>query len=360
MLISVLVSFGIDEQALAIMIIALYPANLIASCVPSIFFGVPDSNTVVAVLPGQRMVLEGKGLDALKVVLLSSIAAGILSIIFLYFSIDFFSFAYGAIRTHMKWILLGISILLLIRTKKPHFSAFIFLISGLLGKLAFNSELVDPFLPLFSGMFAIAAILNYKKSNVPEQKEQKVEMGFLWFVVIGCLLGMLADLIPGIGSPAQVATFATIFMSMNTMSYLATISAISVSQVIFSLTTTIAIDKSRIGAIVWLAEFIDIEKNLALLACLFVISLGLSVFFVYAIRKRIARIATMDFSKINLLLACYLVAITMIIDGVVGLEILALSSALGWLTIRLEVERTNLMGSIIIPTLLLLFRIFWV
>ncbi|VVC03757.1 Tripartite tricarboxylate transporter TctA family protein [Candidatus Bilamarchaeum dharawalense] len=358
MIIPILSSLGIDDRTLAILIISLYPANLISSFIPSIFFGVPDGRTVVTILPGQRMVLEGKGLNALKVVLFSSIVTALLAVGVLYFSLDFFSWAYEVIRKEMSWILLAIVILLLARGKKPHFSAFVFILSGLLGKFSLGSDMVDPFLPLFSGMFTIAAILNYRRSNVPKQDDEKIEFDFGKFIIIGIVLGMLADLIPGIGSPAQMATFATIFLPINTLGYLATISSISVSQAIFSLATSASIGKSRVGAMIWLAESIDIGKNLPFLIGLFILSMAISIGGVYLIRKQAAGLAGWDFSKMNIILSLYLFAITFVIDGWFGLGVLIISAVLGWLTIKLGVERTMLMGSIIIPTLLLLFRIF--
>jgi TctA family transporter len=46
-----------------------------------------------------------------------------------------------------------------------------------------------------------------------------------------------------------------------------------------------------------------------------------------------------------------------VLDGFIGVVVFALASLLGYITIKLGVERTNLMGAVIIPTLLLLFGI---
>jgi putative membrane protein len=258
----------------------------------------------------------------------------------------------------MKYILLAISLVLLARSRKPHLAALAFTASGILGHFSFDSGMADPFLPLFSGMFAMAAIANYRKSAVPEQQDGPADFSPLRFAALGVLLGFAADLIPGVGSPSQVATFATLFMPLDSLAYLATISSVSVSQAVFSLSTSASIDKSRVGATAWLSESIDIGQNLPLLLALFMISMALAVLGVYAIRKRVAKIASLDFSGTNSILAAYLIAITFIIDGLQGLVILAAASALGWLTLRFGVERTNLMGGIIVPTLMLLFRIF--
>jgi len=357
-LIPVLASLGLDDRSMALLIISLYPASLISSFIPAIFFGIPEEGTVLVTLPGHRMVLKGDGMAALKTVLLSSLFAALLAAALFQLSLGFFALAYETIRPYMGWILLALSLVLVARTKKPHLSACIFVIAGLLGHYSLNSGMKEPFLPLFCGMFALAALANYGKNHIPAQKEARVDFGFVRFSVIGVVLGMLADLIPGIGSPSQVAAFATIAMPMDTLGYLAAISAISVSQSIFSLSTSMAIDKSRVGATALLAGFMDIEANVALLLPLFIISMALAVLVVYMLRKRIAGIASIDFSRMNLVLALYIGAVTFVLDGAIGLVVLVVAAALGWLTIRLGVERTTLMGAIIVPTLMLLFRIF--
>lgn len=357
-LIAILSSFGLDNGTLSIMIIALFPASIIASFIPAIFLGIPDPTTVVSVLPGQRMVLEGKGIQAIKTVLIACIISAVVSSLFFYFSIGLFQSAYAMLKDYVKYIVLAFTIILLARSRNPLNSFAIFLLSGALGWFSLGSQMQDPFLPLFSGMFALAAMLSYKKSAVPEQKEDKPADCF-GFALIGVALGIMAAFFPAIGSPTQMATFATIFLPFSSVGFLATISSIDVSQGIFSLSTSASIDKSRVGEVVWLGRYIDIGKNLPLLLTCFVLSMAFAVMLVYAVRGKIARLASLDFTKLNLVLAAYICATTYILDGPVGIAVLAVSAALGWITLRSGVERTNMMGSIILPTLLLLFRIFF-
>jgi putative membrane protein len=359
-IISVVSSLGLDEDALAVMIIALFPVHLVTSFIPSIFFGIPESSTVVAVLPGQRMVLRGQGTEALKTILLSCAIAALFSAMLFHLSLEAFPLVYGAIKAHMKFILLAVSLLLLYRSKNPGLASLVFLASGMLGHYSLNSGMQDPFLPLFSGMFAMSAILNYRKSRIPKQKERPMGFGFVRFSIIGVFLGFLADLIPGVGSPSQVATFASIFLPLDTFGYLAAVSSIAVSEAVFSLATSASIGKSRVGATAWLAETIEIEQNLLLLLTLFILSMAIAVAVLYLLRRHIARLANVDFSRMNIILALYLISITFILDGYTGILVMGLGSVLGWVTIRLGVERINMMGAIIVPTLLLLFRIFFI
>jgi putative membrane protein len=356
--IAILDSVGFDKRSMAMMIIALYPAHLISSFIPSIFFGVPEPDTAVSVLPGQRMVMRGRGISALRTVLLSSLIAAALSAALFWACLEMFPLLYGAVRDRMGFILLAVSAVFLIRSRRPAAAAAVFLSSGVLGYFTLNSGMEDPFLPLFSGSFAMAAIMNYRKGAVPPQEDAGPLGGFAAYTCIGVVLGMAADMIPGVGSPSQVATFAGIFVPVETAGYLALISAISVSQAIFSLATEASIGKSRVGATAWLSRNIQIGANLPLLLALFVLSLAMAAMIVFALRKRISGLAGLDFARFNIVLAAYIAAITVIIDGLPGLAVLAVSSALGLLALRSGAERTNLMGAIIFPTMLLLLRIF--
>lgn len=356
-LISVLETFGIEEGFFAAIIVSLYPAHLVASFIPSIFFGIPDQATVVSVLPGQRMVRAGKGIAALKTVLASSLFALIASVAVFSLSLEFFPLIYSAIRPVMKYVLLFLAGILIAKTKNPFMSIIIFMLAGMLGLYSLNSDMPDPFLPMFTGMFAMGMILNYQKGKIPEQKDEKISLSFMKYSFLGVLLGITADLIPGVSSPSQVAALASIAVPFQTVSYLATISSVAVSEAVFSLATSATIGKSRIGATVALSEATDIASQLDLLLPMFIISMALTVGIIYLLRKRIAGLAKIDFSVFNVILAFYLASLCLIINGLTGLFVFALGSALGWLTVKSGVERTTLMAAVILPTLFVLFGI---
>jgi putative membrane protein len=354
-IVAVLSSLGIASNDLASMIIALFPAHLVAAFIPSIFFGIPEEGTVLSVLAGHRLVLQGKGIAALKTVLLSCAFAAIICTAFFQPSMLAYSFIYEAIKEYIKWILLAIVVLLIARSKNPALSALIFILCGLLGQYSLKSDMQDPFLPLFSGLFAMGAILTYTSGKVPEQKDEPADTGILKWTVIGVVLGMLAHLLPGTGSPSQVATFITMLVPLGTTAFLAAVSSIAMSQGIFSLSSAASIGKSRMGAMEVLSQTIDVNQNIFTLLVLLLLSVAICVAILYFLRKIICKAANIDFSKANIILAVYLFAITALICGIFGIAVFLLASALGWLTIKLGVERTNMMGAIIVPTLLLLF-----
>ena len=358
-LVSVLSGLSIDPIFLSIMIVSLYPSHLIASYVPSIFFGIPDRSSATLIMPGQRLVLEGKGLLALKTALFSGSVAGIISLSFFYFSTTFFSEIYPAIKAFVAYFLVFFSIILLLRTKNPLLSMLFFLTSGILCKYSLDLSVTDPFLPLFCGMFSASSILTYEKGvDIPKQKEVEFDRTILPFVFLGAFAGLFSDLLPAIGSSSQIATFISIFIPLNGLEYLATTSALSISQFIFSLSSSAAINKSRIGATAVLSEISNINENFVLYLPLIALAIVVSSAFVYLIRNKIAKLAQTDFSLAGKILLLYLIFLIFVFDGFFGLLVLALSTILGILLIKCGVERINLMGSIIVPTILLLFRIF--
>ena len=354
-IVAVLSSLGIASNDLASIIIALFPAHLVAAFIPSIFFGIPEEGTVLSVLAGHRLVLQGKGIAALKTVLLSCAFAALLATALFLPSLAAYSFIYEAIKGYIKWILLAIVVLLIARSKNPALSALIFILCGAVGQYSLKSDMQDPFLPLFSGLFAMGAILTYSSGKVPEQKDEPADTGILKWTVIGVVLGMLAHLLPGTGSPSQVATFITMLVPLGTTAFLAAVSSIAMSQGIFSLSSAASIGKSRMGAMEVLSQTIDVNQNIFTLLVLLLLSVAICVAVLYYFRKMICKAANIDFSKANIVLALYLFAITALISGILGVVVFILASALGWLTIKLGVERTNMMGAIIVPTLLLLF-----
>ncbi len=70
---------------LATMVAALIIGNVIAHTfldyVPSIFLGAPEAETALSVLPGHRMLLQGRGLAAVRISALGSGAAALLSVL---------------------------------------------------------------------------------------------------------------------------------------------------------------------------------------------------------------------------------------------------------------------------------------
>jgi len=356
---AILSTAPLEDEILALVTVGMFPANLIASFIPAIFFGIPEAGTFITALPGQRMTLQGRGLTALRTVLVSILLALLFSAVLFHPSLMIFPFVYDSLKPFLKYIVLALSAALIIKSGKRLLALLVFAAAGMLGYFALNSGVYDPFMPLFSGMFAISMLLNMRQGRVPEQKEEEpFQRKLIPYILLSVLLGMFADVLPGISSPSQMAVFMSLAVPMNSLAYLSSVSSIGISEAVFSFSTNISIDKSRIGTTVWLSKFTDIGENIYLLLALFFLSAAFTAFLLYALRKKIGAVATLNSRLLAAVLMVYLVIVSMLLDGVTGLLILATASALGWITVRLGAERIHLMGAVIVPTLMLLFGIF--
>jgi len=331
---------------------------IIVLLIPSIFFGIPEAQTVVSALAGQQLVRQGKGIAALHTVIASAVVATLTSVALFPISLEMFPAIYAQIRPLLGPIVLLLSVALLVRSKNILLSSVVFVLSGMLGYYALGSAMADPFLPLFSGMFAMGAALTYQKGSIPPQRNESLPNSFLLFSLLGVAGGFLADLLPGISSPSQVAVFLALFVPMDSLSYLSAIAAVAVSEAVFSFSTMVSIGKARMGATAWLDKTFSIEQNLLFILVLFMVTIAIAAVLLYCVRRMFAGIASMDFTVFNRLLALYLLVVVFVIDGWIGIVVFLLASALGYITINIDAERRNLMGAVIVPTLLLLFRVF--
>ncbi|MEM4272589.1 MAG: tripartite tricarboxylate transporter permease, partial [Candidatus Bilamarchaeaceae archaeon] len=136
--------------------------------------------------------------------------------------------------------------------------------------------------------------------------------------------------------------------------YLATIASIGVSQPIFALSTAATIGKERVGAVAEISTLTSISENLLPLLAFFIIGTVVACFAIVIFRDNIGEISKINYKFLNLLIAAYLLAIVFLLDSWEGLLLFAASTLLGMLCIRMDVERTAMMGAIILPTMLLL------
>lgn len=352
---SALLTLDLEAEALPFAIVAMFAVHSIVSFIPSIFLGIPDERVVLSVLPGHRMAKEGRGIEALSIMVVSAIFALLLCIILFPVSQALYPAVFPAIRPYMLHILLLASLILVLKTKNPLHSLLVFLLAGLLGKHAFSLSLPDPFLPLFSGMFAMAAIFNYSGAPLPPQKPAgKISLGILKFSLLGVFLGWLADLLPGISSPAQVAAFASLSVPFSGAAYLALISSIGISESAFAFSTASTLGKARVGAIAEASKLLPVAESLLPSLSFFIIGSAFACILIYLFKNKIGEIAKINFPLLNLMIALYLVAIVFLINSFAGLLLFFASTALGFLCLRMGVERTILMGAIIVPTILLL------
>ena len=357
---SVISELPIAPDAAVCLIVALLGAHLVFQFIPSIFLSIPDDTVVASVLPGHRLALEGRGREALTVCVFSLAIAALTSALLLPIALIFVPAIYSFVGPHVAPILVVASVFLLASEKKAEkiaIAAFVFLLSGALGIASLRGAINDPLFPSFCGLFAASGILLSftSQQKLPEQKSGRTRLDFLPYVAAGVLFGGLSDLLPGIAAPAQIAVFATAVFSMDdARKFLALVSSIAASHMVFAFGALVSIGKAREGALAIANQLHPIvQGDLPMLVGIFLFSLGVCALLAMWLSKHVMVFSKIDMKTLNLGILGYLVVMVGIISGAGGLLLFATSTAVGLLPPLLGVRRTHVMGLIIVPSILL-------
>lgn len=387
--ISAILAGSFSGEHLGIFIVALFGAQIMFAFIPSIFFGIPDGETVLSVLPGHRLAREGRGIEALRVCAISAVCAAILSLLLLPLALFLYPLLYGVVKEGV-WVLLLFAIAAFILQEKEMkgkaAALLVAVLSGMLGYLVLNSRVNDSLFPLFCGLFAVSGMLFAVKSSEGAAGKQagvrRVRFDFWKEVLLGTALGFFADLLPGISSPAQMALLGGIFFGgaryaggrmregqkraddetegKNTADdaegndarkYLALIAAIAVSQGVFAFASLEGIGKARVGALAIAGE--TTGGSIYWMAGVFAIAIGAGALLISLFAGALPRF---DFGRVKSIypaIIAYLALAVFLVCGIEGVAILAVSAIIGCLPVLFGVSRIHVMGCIIIPTALL-------
>lgn len=350
-------SLGVEPMALAMFIFAVAVTHTFLDFVPSILLGVPNEATALSVLPGHRLVLEGRGSEAICLAMVGCLGCLILSVLLLPIFMFGIPRIYGYLEPVMGWLLLGCSLVLILMERKWHWALLVFLLSGALGLLVLNGPFQEPLLPLLSGLFGMSVLLVSvgEGTAVPEQlpleisvPNEKVAGGLLAGTVAGAIVGFL----PGFG-PSQAAVVARTLLKQNEEEeFLITLGGINTANTVFALVAFLALGKTRSGAIAGIAEMIDIDlqKMLLLLGggllaggVAFILGLKMARVFPEWMRN-------VDYGRLNLTVICLMLLIVFFLSGPAGLLVLAAATAIGLVAQLAKVKKMHLMGVLIVPT----------
>ncbi|MFA5108111.1 MAG: tripartite tricarboxylate transporter permease [Candidatus Micrarchaeia archaeon] len=351
------------EIAYALIIIA--GVHCALAFLPSIFLGVPEGQTQIALLPGQRMFSLGRGEEAAVVVAVSVVVASILSILAIPFIIPILPSIFSVVEPYIGYILLIAAAALLaheIGREKIFKAGVVFLLAAILGKMVLDMPMHEPLFALFVGFFTMPALLsgNLAKPKIIKNEKQDYSLSYMPYVFAGVLLGALADLIPGISTPAQIAVFTSMFFKMDSArNFLAHVAAIEASHTVFAIASAASIKIARVGTIAMAQGMADINvQSWPSFAGAFLFSAALGAFLLARLAGPMGRkIGQIDMDLIAKILGAYLIVMTFFSDGILGLVVLATAFAIGYLPLVWRVSRTHVMGSLIGPSILHAFGV---
>ncbi|MDD2778216.1 MAG: tripartite tricarboxylate transporter permease, partial [Methanocellales archaeon] len=373
---SFLLKLGFTPIYIAIIIVANAVTNTFLDFIPSIFLGAPEADTALVVLPAHKLLLEGHGMEAIKLSALGSAGSVVVSLLLVLPLAILFKNTYDAISQYMGWILLFI-VIIMIWTERGYmaespfehlrykvFAIVVFLVSGWLGLFSFTRGfLMAPIikfgepsilLPLLSGLFGASMLLIslLTKTEVPVQTrtefklpKEKIARG----IFTGSLAGSLVSWLPGVSS--AVATVVARLMVRedheedSAREFIVAVSGANMSNVIFSLIALYVIQRARSGAMVAVNSIIPSGWDLSLVVLFLIVIVGVSIAS-YFMTIFIGDYASMTLSHLNYSKLCVMVLIglgvmTILFTGLFGMIIFAVATLFGLLPSYLRVKKTH-------------------
>jgi len=351
--------------AVASFIIAMSITHTFTDFISATYLGAPSDDTAMAVMPAHRLLLEGKGHEAIRLATIGSLLCLILTIIISPLLIFAVPIIFSSLKAYVGWILLAVIIFMILReeTHDKKFWAFaVVMLSGILGLAVFNTpNLKDPLLPMLSGLFGVSVLLLSLSQKVVLPLQKTTEMikvkakDMVKSLTSGVLSGSLVSIFPGLG-PAQAAVISGQFVKRtDTYSYLILVGGINTVSMILSLVTLFTIEKARNGSIIVVQQLMpNIDLNVLIL--FFAVALaagGIATFLTMYVSRIFSKIMNkVNYSALSIAIIVFVSLMVFYFSGIIGLLILATATSIGIIPNIVDVSRSSSMACLIVPIIL--------
>jgi len=354
----------IEPNAILALILSTAMANTLSNYLPAIFFSVPDPNTIINVLPGHRMVLDGKGMDALFISLVGAFLTLVVCLVSLPLLLYLIPILHEFLYPYLQFLLIGLSFYMIWMEKgwkDRIFCLSIYLLSGLWGILTLNSTIISAdwaLFPTLTGMFGIAGLLLSMEEVTklpPQDISEDVNIGNVGKVVgSGVIAGLLIGVLPGAGE-SQAGVLVSQFTGLSQNEFLGTLAGINMSNLFFALVSLYSFGKIRSGSAAAIDEVI-LEfglDHLVFSVGIILFSGALSVLATWYLgKKTLKTLEKVNYRLLSQIIIGFTAVMVFWLTGIVGVFILIISTCLGLLAVLLEVKRTSNMGYLMIPTII--------
>ena len=373
----------LSPEFLCVLMVAMSIAHALIEFVPSMLLGVPQEGTATSVLPGHRMVLQGRAKEVIRIVCVGGFGAILVTILMLPIFTVVLPMLHEVSKPFTWMILLFASIYLTYNLTSTHrdflWSLLLFVLSGILGWTIFQTPISSgvTLMCTFSGLFGISTILFSLNDNsiLPHQNsfyDLNIDFAKFKSIFAGGITGAILGFLPGFG-PAQGTVIAQSASGTNdnddddTVNFLLATSGLNISDCLFSLMAIYIIGNPRSGIAVYMSYLISDMTLNHLIIYIFASLLAVSISLVLALKlgdsfsKLMARV---DYKKLSIAVILLQIIILFVFifyyEAPVAYMILALitSTAMGMLPHYLGVGKSHLMGVLIIPAIVIYMQMF--
>ena len=345
---------------LATFIIAMSVTHTFIDSIPSIYLGAPDSSMALSVLPGHKLLLQGKGHEAVLLTIIGSLSALILGISIIPLTIPLLEFIYPYLKLAIPHILIMSSTYIIMKDKSKFWALFCFFLAGTFGLVVFKTKMDNPLFPMFSGLFGTSTLLISltQKTSLPQQiisqpiiKQAQAFKSILASVFSGGLVSFL----PGMGSAQAAIIGSTLIREVETKTFLIMIGGINTVNFVLSFISLYILDKARNGAIVAVSKLLESFslKDLILFVGVALVAGGTATIIAIYLSKIFSKLITkVNYKLLCISIICLIAILVTILTGFLGLFILIIATAIGIIPISKNIGRNHLMGCLILPVIL--------
>jgi len=376
---------------LSALILSICSTHTFVNIIPATFLGVPDEDAALTLLPAHRLFVGGRGYEAIYLSALGSFVSMFLCaslLIPIRFILAEPLNLYNIMKENMVWILVSI-IVIMVLTEKPKSgytktgilkaisgAIFVITLSGIYGLVIIDMDIPSPLslptsvlFPALAGLFGLSTLI-YSFLFNPRIKEQDIRESSIGktektesvvSIATGTLSGIVVSIVPGITGAIGTILALVARGKVNERQAIITLSSVNTSAAIATLACFYILQKTRSGVMVVISNLISTESwneifppsNFFYLLLSMLIAGSLSLPLTCYMGKKIAenmnKIPYRTLLKVGTI---FIVLLTILFTGILGLLILLTATAIGLIPIFLGVRRSNCMGILLVPLIL--------
>jgi len=357
----------VNTTILAVLVVSVAVTEMFIDYIPSIFLGAPEADTSLSVLPGHRLLLEGRGYEAIKLTVLGGVGTLLVSLIFIALLAGSFQWLYEVTRPFVQYLIMGVMLFMIVtekKLKKMLSSILILSITGIFGVLVLNSSLVpaqEVLFPSLTGLFGLSTLIVsiFERSSIPKQKEDSrmliSKKEIIKSLILASIAGIVVGFLPAVGISEAGVMVQYLGGSGESRSFLVTVSGINVANDVFSLVSLFLVGNPRSGASVAIQGILGelIFFDVLYLVGVIMVTAGIAAFLTSCLGKIIPKyLEKVNYKILIISVIIFITGLVLFLTNPLGLLILFTSTSLGLLCSFLEIRRSHCMGILLIPSLL--------
>lgn len=353
---------ALSTTSLVAFIVSLAMTHTILDFIPSILTGATDDESFLSVLPGHEMLIKGKGREAILLVILGALTAIPLILTITIPFIKLIPIIYGDIIYFIPFILIFISLYAILREERIWTALIVSIATGILGYSSLNSHIENPLLPLLGGLFGASSIiisLN-QKLKIPYQEPinfknlKGIKKDYIKSIIGSIISSPLCSFLPAVGS-GHAATISSEIIPQSRKGFLIMLGTINIIVMTLSFVTLYALNKTRTGAAAAIKSIIT-ELSLSNLWTIIIIALIsviiASILALFITNIFIKIIEKVNYRNVSICMLSILIIAIILLSNIQGIIVFVTSTAWGIFAIKSNIRRINMMGVLLIPTII--------